>query len=162
MKPTITELEARLQEQLLLARALPGDRLMLADATLLGALDGSRPLTPAERTALQASPLTLRVIDPPKLPLSKSKSIACSSSSHASKCATMCSNTSSQSVMRRGLLMPPAPRALRSMPRWRLLGLHRVRAERHGRRARVQRRPLRQHLAPPPYRPHRALRRPLR
>lgn len=60
MKPTITELEARLQEQLLLARAVPGDRLMLADATLLGALDGSRPLTPAERTALQASPLTLR------------------------------------------------------------------------------------------------------
>lgn len=60
MKPTITELEARLQEQLLLARAVPGDRLLLADATLLGALDGSRPLTPAERTALQASPLTLR------------------------------------------------------------------------------------------------------
>lgn len=60
MKPTITELEARLQEQLLLGRAVPGDRLMLADATLLGALDGRRPLTPAERTALQASPLTLR------------------------------------------------------------------------------------------------------
>ncbi|WP_371865868.1 hypothetical protein [Duganella qianjiadongensis] len=60
MKPTIPELEARLQEQLLLGRAVAGDRLMLADATLLGALDGSRPLTPAERTALQASPLTLR------------------------------------------------------------------------------------------------------
>ncbi|MFC0168427.1 hypothetical protein ACFFKC_10065 [Pseudoduganella danionis] len=60
MKPTITGLEARLQEQLLLARAVPGDRLMLADATLLQALDGSRPLTPAERTALQASPLTLK------------------------------------------------------------------------------------------------------
>jgi hypothetical protein len=60
VKPTITGLEARLQEQLLLARAVPGDRLMLADATLLQALDGSRALTPAERAALQASPLTLK------------------------------------------------------------------------------------------------------
>ncbi|MRV72482.1 hypothetical protein GJ700_12255 [Duganella sp. FT92W] len=47
-------------EQALLARAVPGDRLMLADAVLLAALDGSRPLAPAERRALQASPLTLR------------------------------------------------------------------------------------------------------
>jgi hypothetical protein len=38
----------------------PGDRLMLADATLLAALDGTRPLTPNERQALSASPLTLR------------------------------------------------------------------------------------------------------
>jgi len=53
-------LEARLQERLLLSRAVPGDRLMLAEATLLAALDGSRPLTPNERTALQQSPLTLR------------------------------------------------------------------------------------------------------
>lgn len=60
MKPIITELEARLQEQLLLKRATPDDRLLLADETLLKALDGSRPLTPAERSALQASPLTLR------------------------------------------------------------------------------------------------------
>ena len=37
-----------------------GDGLMLADAVLLQALDGSRPLTHGERAALQASPLTLR------------------------------------------------------------------------------------------------------
>ena len=54
------ELDARLQEQVLLSRAAPGDRLMLADATLLAALDGSRPLTPNERQALSSSPLTLR------------------------------------------------------------------------------------------------------
>jgi hypothetical protein len=53
-------LDDRLRERLLLSRAAPGDRLMLADATLLAALDGSRPLTPNERTALQQSPLTLR------------------------------------------------------------------------------------------------------
>lgn len=53
-------LEARLRERLLLTRAVPGDRLMLADATLLAALDGSRALTPNERHALQQSPLTLR------------------------------------------------------------------------------------------------------
>ena len=52
--------EHQLQERLLLSRAVPGDRLMLADAVLLAALDGSRPLTPNERRALQASPLTLR------------------------------------------------------------------------------------------------------
>jgi hypothetical protein len=54
------DLDARLQEQLLLSRATPGDRLMLADATLLAALDGTRALTPNERQALSASPLTLR------------------------------------------------------------------------------------------------------
>ncbi len=53
-------LEARLREHLLLSRAVPGDRLMLADAVLLAALDGSRVLTPNERTALAQSPLTLR------------------------------------------------------------------------------------------------------
>lgn len=53
-------LDARLHERALLARAVPGDRLMLADATLLAALDGSRVLTPNERQALAASPLTLR------------------------------------------------------------------------------------------------------
>jgi len=53
-------LEARLRERALLARVVPGDRLMLADATLLAALDGSRVLTPNERHALAASPLTLR------------------------------------------------------------------------------------------------------
>ncbi|WP_036166371.1 hypothetical protein [Massilia sp. 9096] len=50
----------RLQEAALLARRVEGDRLMLADAVLAGALDGSRPLTSGERAALQASPLTQR------------------------------------------------------------------------------------------------------
>ncbi|WP_229258445.1 hypothetical protein [Duganella rivi] len=54
------DLDARLQERLLLSHPTPGDRLMLADATLLAALDGTRPLTPNERQALSASPLTLR------------------------------------------------------------------------------------------------------
>jgi hypothetical protein len=52
--------ERRLQERLLLGRRVEGDRLMLDDATLLAALDGSRPLTAGERAALQASPLTAR------------------------------------------------------------------------------------------------------
>ncbi len=54
------DLDARLREQLLLSRPAPGDRLMLADATLLAALDGTRALTPNERQALSSSPLTLR------------------------------------------------------------------------------------------------------
>lgn len=53
-------MDEKVLEQALLARAAPGDRLMLSDAVLLAALDGSRPLAPAERRALQASPLTLR------------------------------------------------------------------------------------------------------
>ena len=53
-------LDLRMREQALLARAVPGDYLMLADATLQAALDGSRPLTAQERQALQGSPLTLR------------------------------------------------------------------------------------------------------
>ncbi|GJJ03472.1 hypothetical protein RugamoR64_40100 [Duganella rhizosphaerae] len=60
MKSAQDEQDARLRERALLARAVPGDRLMLADATLLAALDGSRALTPNERQALSASPLTLR------------------------------------------------------------------------------------------------------
>lgn len=56
----MTTPDRKLQERLLLSRAVPGDRLMLADAVLLAALDGSRALTPNERAALQASPLTLR------------------------------------------------------------------------------------------------------
>ena len=54
------DLDVRLRERVLLSRPAPGDRLMLADATLLAALDGTRPLTPNERKALSASPLTLR------------------------------------------------------------------------------------------------------
>jgi len=54
------DLDARLRERVLLSQPAPGDRLMLADATLLAALDGTRPLTPNERRALSASPLTLR------------------------------------------------------------------------------------------------------
>lgn len=50
----------RLQEALLLGRRKPDDRLVLDDATLAAALDGSRPLTAGERAALQASPLTVR------------------------------------------------------------------------------------------------------
>jgi hypothetical protein len=53
-------LDQRLQERLLLDRRVEGDRLVLLDATLLAALDGSRPLSAGERAALQASPLTTR------------------------------------------------------------------------------------------------------
>lgn len=56
----LNALDARLRERALLGRAVAGDRLMLADATLLAALDGTRALTPNERQALSASPLTLR------------------------------------------------------------------------------------------------------
>lgn len=52
--------EHKLQEQALLARSVPGDRLMLADDTLVAALEGDRALTPNERRALQGSPQTLR------------------------------------------------------------------------------------------------------
>jgi hypothetical protein len=57
---TPSALERKLREQLLLGRRLEGDRLMLADAVLAAALDGSRPLTANERAALAQSPLTLR------------------------------------------------------------------------------------------------------
>ena len=50
----------KLDAALLLARRVEGDRLMLSDAVLLAAMDGSRPLTAAEQAALRASPLTLR------------------------------------------------------------------------------------------------------
>ena len=52
--------DIKLQESLLLARRVEDDCLMLADATLTAALDGSRALTAAERVALRNSPLTLR------------------------------------------------------------------------------------------------------
>lgn len=56
----MTELDRKLQAQLLGSRRVEGDRLMLDDAVLQAALDGSRPLTAGERAALQASPLTAR------------------------------------------------------------------------------------------------------
>lgn len=57
---TSGQLEGKLQEALLLARRVEGDRLMLADAILLAAIGGQRALTTAERGALRASPLTMR------------------------------------------------------------------------------------------------------
>jgi hypothetical protein len=57
---TTTALDRKLQERLLVGARADDDRLMLGDAVLLAALDGSRPLTAGERAALQASPLTLR------------------------------------------------------------------------------------------------------
>ena len=53
-------IDSKLKEQLLLAHRVDNDRLMLADATLVAALDGSRALTAGERAALRGSPLTLR------------------------------------------------------------------------------------------------------
>jgi hypothetical protein len=55
-----TNLDRRLREELLVGRRKEGDRLVLADATLRAALDGSRPLTSGERQTLETSPLTLR------------------------------------------------------------------------------------------------------
>ncbi len=52
--------EDKLRERVLLAREVPGDRLLLADATLLAALGGTRPLTQGELAALNGSPATLR------------------------------------------------------------------------------------------------------
>jgi hypothetical protein len=54
------KLQDRLAQALLLARRVEGDRLMLADAVMLAALDGRRALTDGEGAALRASPLTLR------------------------------------------------------------------------------------------------------
>ncbi|KQQ89273.1 hypothetical protein [Massilia sp. Leaf139] len=53
------DFDTRVRERLLLAPR-EGDRLMLDDAVLGAALDGSRPLSAGERAALQASPLTAR------------------------------------------------------------------------------------------------------
>jgi hypothetical protein len=60
MNSANSEIERKLRERLLLAPRVEGDRLVLPDAVLLAALDGSRPLTHGERAALQASPLTAR------------------------------------------------------------------------------------------------------
>jgi hypothetical protein len=52
--------ERKLQERLLLAREVAGDRLVLDDTVLLAALSGSRALSAVQLAALQASPLTLK------------------------------------------------------------------------------------------------------
>jgi hypothetical protein len=52
--------ERKLREQVLLGRRVEGDHLMLSDAVINAALDGSRPLTANEREALARSPLTMR------------------------------------------------------------------------------------------------------
>lgn len=57
---TTSGFERKLRERLVVAPRVEGDRLMLGDATLRAALDGSRPLTAGERAALQGSPLTAR------------------------------------------------------------------------------------------------------
>lgn len=56
----MNELERKLAAQLLLAHRVEGDALLLSDAVLLAALDGSRRLGAAERSALEQSPLTTR------------------------------------------------------------------------------------------------------
>jgi len=56
----MTQLDRKLHARLLLGGRIEGDRLLLGDAILAAALDGSRALTAGERAALQASPLTLR------------------------------------------------------------------------------------------------------
>lgn len=53
-------LQNKLQNALLTAARKEGDHLVLSDAVLAAALDGSRRLTPGEAAALQASPLTVR------------------------------------------------------------------------------------------------------
>lgn len=57
---TTPPLERKLAQALLLGRRVDADHLVLDDATLAAALDGSRPLRSSERAALLASPLTLR------------------------------------------------------------------------------------------------------
>lgn len=52
-------LAQKLDLSLVLARSRDDDRLILEDQVLLAALDGSRPLAPDERDALQKSPVTL-------------------------------------------------------------------------------------------------------
>jgi len=53
-------LDRKLRARLLLEQRVEDDRLALDDATLLAALAGTAPLTPAQAAALKASPLTLR------------------------------------------------------------------------------------------------------
>jgi hypothetical protein len=56
----VNELERKLAAQLLLARRAEDDSLVLSDAVLMAALDGSRKLSGAERAALEQSPLMAR------------------------------------------------------------------------------------------------------
>lgn len=53
-------LDRKLRERLLLDGRVEDDRLVLDDAALRAALDGTAPLAPAQAAALKASPLTLR------------------------------------------------------------------------------------------------------
>jgi hypothetical protein len=57
---TTEQTDRKLQEHLLLAARVEGDRLMLSDAVINAALDGSRALTEGECAAMRGSPLTLR------------------------------------------------------------------------------------------------------
>lgn len=54
------DVQRKLEAALLLARRVEGDRLLLSDAILLAAMDGSRRLTAGEQAALRSSPLTQR------------------------------------------------------------------------------------------------------
>ncbi|UUZ54793.1 hypothetical protein LP419_01765 [Massilia sp. H-1] len=54
------DVQRKLEAALLLARRVEGDRLLLSDAILLAAMDGSHRLTADEQAALRASPLTQR------------------------------------------------------------------------------------------------------
>lgn len=56
----MNELERKLAAQVVLARRVENDALVLSDAVLMAALDGSRRLVAAERSALEQSPLTTR------------------------------------------------------------------------------------------------------
>ena len=56
---TNDRLERKLRAALLVA-PIAGDRLVLADAALRAAIDGSMPLSAGEKAALAASPLTIR------------------------------------------------------------------------------------------------------
>lgn len=58
--PPLSLFERKLAAASLLASRVDDDYLVLADATLAAAIDGSRPLSFNERAALAASPLTLR------------------------------------------------------------------------------------------------------
>jgi hypothetical protein len=53
-------LERRLRAAMLTAPRMDGDCLVLVDAVMTAAIDGSRPLRRGERAALAASPLTIR------------------------------------------------------------------------------------------------------